>query len=85
MCVCACVRVHVCVCVCVCVRCWKQLDVLESLMLGAYVCGDQLTLADMTLFPTLVFFLFFTPRVFGWAADAVFYKRPKLRRWEIGS
>ena len=51
--------------------------------------GTELTLADLTLFPTFVFLCFYMPRVFGWDEDngssptgkGVFYKRPHLRDW----
>jgi len=62
-------------------ECWKQLDVLESLCRGPFFCGDDVSLADLTVFPTVIFFLFFTPRVFGWEDGAVFHGRPRLKYW----
>jgi|EP01046_Picozoa_sp_COSAG06_P038373 glutathione S-transferase len=53
---------------------WKQLSWLEAEVAaatasggGPYLLGDsQLTLADLTWFPTFVFMEFMLPRVFGW-------------------
>ena len=62
-------------------ECWKQLDVLESLMRGPYFCGARQSLADLAVYPTMVFFAFYPQRVFGWAEDALWHGRPKLRAW----
>ena len=60
---------------------------------GYFLGGTELTLADLTLFPTFVFMCFYMPRVFGWDEDngssptgkGVFYKRPHLRDWYFNS
>ena len=60
----------------------KQLDVLESLIVGPFAAGNALSEADMTLWPTLgVFFTFMLPRVFGWAHPLQHEARPKLKAW----
>merc|ERR1719399_545601 len=50
---------------------WKQLSWLEAEVAavskdGPHLLGAQLTLADLTWFPTCVFMEFMLPRVFGW-------------------
>merc|ERR550525_641320 len=45
---------------------WKQLSWLDSMVVGPYLVGEQLTLADLTWFPTTIFMEFMLPRVFGW-------------------
>ena len=46
----------------------KQLNWMEKeCKFGPYLCGSQLTHADMTVFPTTVFMEFMLPRVFGWS------------------
>merc|ERR1719343_4898 len=45
---------------------WKQLTWVNDNIVGPYLVGDQLTLADMTWFPTTIFMEFMLPRVFGW-------------------
>ena len=62
-------------------ECWKQLDVLESLLRAPFFCGASPSLADLTIYPTVVFFVFFAPRVFDWEDGAVFHGRPKLAAW----
>ena len=52
---------------------WKQLSWLEAEVQkeargGPHLLGAQLTLADLTWFPTCVFMEFMLPRVFGWPA-----------------
>ena len=68
-------------------ECWKQLDVLESLLRGPFFCGEALSLADFSVYPTILFFTFYMPRVFGWREDAVFHARPRLADWfhEMGA
>jgi len=61
--------------------CWKQLDILDGLVVAPFFTGPRMSLADMAVFPTLVFFCFLTPRVFGWEEGAVFHARSKLREW----
>ena len=62
---------------------WKQLGVLEGLVIGPYAAGDTLTEADFALWPTLSSFLpFMLPRVFGWGnvmEDET--NLPKLKAW----
>ena len=41
--------------------------------------GDEITLADLTLYPTFLYFTYFLPKVFKW--PDVFAEKPKLRRW----
>lgn len=45
---------------------WKQLKFMNENIVGPYLCGDKLTLADLTWFPTTIFMEFMLPRVFGW-------------------
>ena len=56
-------------------QCRKQLNWLEAQVAAAsssagqpttYLVDEQLTLADLTWFPTCVFMEFMLPRVFGW-------------------
>merc|ERR1719473_2569554 len=52
---------------------WRQLSWLEAEVQkeahgGPHLLGAQLTLADLTWFPTCVFMEFMLPRVFGWPA-----------------
>lgn len=56
-----------------------QLDVLEGLVEGPFVAGEQISLGDAALFPTFVFFTEILPKHFGWAS--VFEGRPKLEAW----
>ena len=62
---------------------WKQLGVLNGLIIGPYAAGDTLTEADFALWPTLSSFLpFMLPRVFGWGNvmdDET--NLPKLKAW----
>merc|ERR1719424_944998 len=44
----------------------KQLDVLEGLFKGPYCAGEDITEADLALYPTFLFFTFMLPKVFGW-------------------
>mmetsp|Transcript_106070 Transcript_106070/g.208050 ORF Transcript_106070/g.208050 Transcript_106070/m.208050 type:complete len:268 (-) Transcript_106070:46-849(-) len=45
---------------------WKQLNFLNENIVGPYICGDAITLADMTWYPTTIFMEFMLPRVYGW-------------------
>ena len=62
---------------------WKQLSWLEATMAGPCLAGPQLSLADLTWFPTAVFMKFLLPRALGW--DDVFAEGsspfPKLAAW----
>ncbi len=62
-------------------ECWTQLDNLEGLIRGDYFVGPALSLADLTVFPTMCYFCFYTSVVFSWRRGAVFHRRPKLRAW----
>ena len=70
---------------------WKQLSWLEAQVAaagpGPYLLGDdQMTLADLTWFPTFVFMEYMLPKVFGWpeifdpAAATAF---PRLAGWYV--
>eukprot|EP00638_Chattonella_subsalsa_P000110 CAMPEP_0117754686 /NCGR_PEP_ID=MMETSP0947-20121206/12968_1 /TAXON_ID=44440 /ORGANISM="Chattonella subsalsa, Strain CCMP2191" /LENGTH=373 /DNA_ID=CAMNT_0005573805 /DNA_START=141 /DNA_END=1262 /DNA_ORIENTATION=- len=58
----------------------KQLTVLESMVSeeGPYLCGEELSLADATIFPTAVFMVFMLPK-FDFAPTDIF--GPKLQKW----
>ena len=62
---------------------WKQLDVLESMFLvgsGHFV--GNMSLADLTVFPSMVYMEYYLVKVFDWSIDGdVFFKRPKLKNW----
>ena len=62
---------------------WKQLEVLDRLIVGPYCCGKEICLADFTIFPTLVYCEYFLPTVFGWTSEAVFHEKPALRKWYL--
>ncbi|CAL8470316.1 g9858 [Coccomyxa elongata] len=56
-----------------------QLDLLNNLVKGPYVSGDQMGLADAALFPTLTFVRFILPQFFGW--KDVFEQRQQLGQY----
>jgi len=61
---------------------FKQLTWLESNAKGPWLCGDQMTHADLTWFPTCIFMEFMLPRVFEWGN--IFYETdvfPKITAW----
>lgn len=62
---------------------WKQLGWLNRSLVGPYLCGPQLTLADLTWYPTTIFMEFMLPKVFGW--PDVFRQKdgpfPNLAKW----
>jgi len=61
---------------------WKQLTWLEENIIGPCMAGDQVTVADMTWYPTCIFMEFMLPKVFGW--PEVFHESehfPKLTEW----
>jgi len=62
---------------------WKQLGWLNRNIAGPYLCGAEMTLADLTWFPTTILMEFALPRVFGW--PDVFRKTdgpfPALAKW----
>lgn len=56
------------------------LEALEHVAVGApYLAGSEVSLADATWLPTMVFCEYILPRKFGW--KDVFHNRPKLRTW----
>jgi len=64
----------------------RQLQILEGYVIGdaddaPYLCGSDITLADVTLFPTMVFATYMLPK-FGIAESEVL--PPKLRTWYDG-
>jgi glutathione S-transferase len=70
---------------------WKQLNWLEeNIVATPHLLGEQLTLADITWFPTCVFMEFLLPRFFGWpqlfdpSATAPRTPFPKLAQWYSG-
>merc|ERR1712187_1014646 len=62
---------------------WKQLSWLESQIVGPYLVGDEVSLADMTWYPTTIFMEFMLPRVLQW--PDVFRKLdgpfPAIAKW----
>ena len=46
---------------------------------GPYLCGGELSLADITLYPTILFCVYMLPAFFGWSAEQ--FMSPRLRRW----
>ncbi|CAD7959157.1 unnamed protein product [Amoebophrya sp. A25] len=68
---------------------WRQLNWFEEQFPekgnGEYLCGTQMTHADMTWFPTICFMEYLLPRNFGWdditraEGDALLF--PKMGRW----
>lgn len=57
----------------------KQLDNLESVCVGPYIAGPEITTGDSALMPTFVFLTYILPKYFGWRD--VFAGRPKLAAW----
>lgn len=57
-----------------------QLDMLEGVVQGPYVVGDELTSGDGCLLGTAAWLDWILPRKFGWAGGA-FAGRPKLAAW----
>jgi len=68
----------------------KQLFLIENLLTtfeeyhpelsyGRYLCGDEISLADATLYPTIVFCVFMLPQFFGW--DISDFLGPRLHQW----
>lgn len=61
---------------------WKQLTWLEEHVKGPYMAGEELSVADMTWYPTCIFMEFMLPKVFSW--PEVFREAehfPKLSAW----
>jgi len=75
---------------------WRQLNWLEREVAagardGPFLMGAQLTLADLTWFPTCVFMEYMLPRVFGWphlfdlsASEPAPTPFPHLAEWYAG-
>ena len=64
----------------------KQLSFFEkNCKFSPYLCGDIVTHADLTVFPTTVFMEFMLPRVFGW--PPIFTEKdtqfPRLSKWAM--
>lgn len=62
---------------------WKQLSWLNRNIVGPYLVGDKVSLADFTWFPTTIFMEFMLPRVFQW--PDIFRKTdgpfPNIAKW----
>lgn len=57
----------------------KAMQVLESVVQATpYVAGERISLGDVALFPSLVFWEYLAPRYYGWYP---LEKLPKLRGW----
>ena len=50
-----------------------------SLRGGPYLCGNEISLADVTLFPTAVFAMFMLPEFFKWKVEG--FMGPRLMAW----
>jgi len=68
--------------------CWLEAGASKAAAAGPYLLGEQLTLADMTWFPTCTFMEFMLPYVFGWpkifdpvATDPAPTPFPTLAKW----
>eukprot|EP01038_Epipyxis_sp_PR26KG_P012482 gene12482-16742_t len=46
-----------------------------------FLCGNDITLADVTLFPTIVFCYFILPQFFNWNNDDILPKNGYLSKW----
>jgi len=61
---------------------WKQLTVIEGLLIGPFAAGEAITEADFTLWPTVSCFLaFMMPKIFGWIDVTNDERLPKLKAW----
>jgi len=62
---------------------WRQMKFLNDHIVGPYLCGPKVTLADFTWYPTTIFMEFMLPRVFGW--PDIFRKTdgplPNVAKW----
>lgn len=63
----------------------KQLDVLESMWdeTGPYCCGSELTLADLVVYPTMIFVVDLWNASLGWDTNEMLSRRPKLSKWYL--
>lgn len=62
---------------------YEQLLWLEGQLRLPYMAGSQMTHADLTWFPTIVFMEFMLPKSFGWS-ESIFHEHdhfPKLTQW----
>jgi len=70
----------------------KQLNIIEEELnsyenkhpeikgrLGPFLCGSEVSLADATLYPTVVFCMFMLPQFFGWSESD--FLGPRLSNW----
>lgn len=57
----------------------RQLDILETYVIGPYVTGEEMSYADTALVPTVVFMEYILPKFFGW--PGLWEGRPKLEAW----
>merc|ERR1712046_73847 len=60
----------------------KQFDVIEEMAAqlgGPWLCGSSMSLADLTWYPSMVFYCFYLPKIFKW--PDVFHSRPFLKSW----
>ena len=46
---------------------------------SGYLCGDEISLADVTLFPTAIFFMYMLPTFFQWKTEDIL--GPRLTKW----
>jgi len=71
----------------------RQYNILESIIQKFYLlhprfmpvnkkyflCGNEISLADATLFPTTVFVNYILPKFFGYSEKTIF--KPNIKRW----
>jgi len=60
----------------------KQFDVIEEMtaqLQGPWLCGSNMSLADLTWYPSMCFYCFYLPKIFKWLD--VFHDRPFLKSW----
>jgi glutathione S-transferase len=60
----------------------KQLDFIEQMasqLGGPWLCGGSVSLADLTWYPSCVFYAFYLPKIFKW--PDFFHGRPYLAAW----
>lgn len=47
--------------------------------LGPFLCGSEVSLCDVTLYPTMIFCMFMLPQFFGWQKEE--FLGPRLSNW----
>ena len=68
----------------------RQLHVIETLLTtfehhypqlssNTYLCSDEISLADVSLYPTIIFCVFMLPQIIGW--DVSVFLGPRLQQW----